>query len=41
MSAEELYTVLPDLGRDVIMSFAGWLIINTWLTVPEALALHV
>ena len=28
-------------GRDVILSFAGWLIINTWLTVPEAPALHV
>ena len=23
------------------MSFAGWLIMNRWLTVPEAPALHV
>ena len=23
------------------MSFAGWLIMNRWLTVPEARALHV
>ena len=23
-------------GRDFIMSFAGWLIMNRWLTVPEA-----
>ena len=28
-------------GRDFIMSFAGWLIMNRWLTVPEAPALHV
>lgn len=28
-------------GRDFIMSFAGWLIINWWLTEPEAPALHV
>ena len=28
-------------GRDFIMSFAGWLIMNRWLTDPEALALHV
>ena len=28
-------------GRDFIMSFAGWLIMNRWLTVPGALALHV
>ena len=28
-------------GRDFIMSFAGWLIMNRWLTVREALALHV
>ena len=28
-------------GKDFIMSFAGWLIMNKWLTVPEALALHV
>ena len=28
-------------GRDFIMSFAGWLIMNRWPTVPEALALHV
>ena len=28
-------------GRDFIMSFAGWLIIDRWLTVPEAPALHV
>ena len=27
-------------GRDFIMSFAGWLSMNRWLTVPEA-ALHV
>ena len=27
-------------GRDFIMSF-GWLIMNRWLTVPEAPALHV
>ena len=23
-------------GRDFILSFAGWLIMNKWLTVPEA-----
>ena len=28
-------------GRDFIMSFASWLIMNRWLTVPEAPALHV
>ena len=28
-------------GRDFITSFAGWLIMNRWLTVPEAPALHV
>ena len=28
-------------GRDFIMSFAGWLIMNRCLTVPEAPALHV
>ena len=28
-------------GRDFIMSFAGWLIMNRWPTVPEAPALHV
>ena len=28
-------------GLDFIMSFAGWLIMNRWLTVPEAPALHV
>ena len=28
-------------GRDIIVSFAGWLIMNRWLTVPETLALHV
>ena len=28
-------------GRDFIMSFAGWLIMNRWLSVPEAPALHV
>ena len=28
-------------GRDFIMSFAGWLIMNRWLTVPGAPALHV
>ena len=28
-------------GRDFIMSCAGWLIMNRWLTVPEAPALHV
>ena len=28
-------------GRDFIMSFAGWLIMNRWLTVTEAPALHV
>ena len=28
-------------GRDFIMIFAGWLIMNRWLTVPEAPALHV
>ena len=27
-------------GRDFIMSFAGWLIMIRWLTVPEAPALH-
>ena len=31
----------PRSGRDFIMSVAGWLIMNRWLTVPEALALHV
>ena len=28
-------------GRDFIMSFAGWLIMNRWLTVPDASALHM
>ena len=28
-------------GRDLIMTFAGWLIMNRWLTNPEAPALHV
>ena len=28
-------------GRDFIMSFASWLVMNRWLTVPEAPALHV
>ena len=28
-------------GRDFIMSFAGRLIMNMWLTVPETPALHV
>ena len=28
-------------GRDFIMSFAGWLVMNRWLTVPEARAMHV
>ena len=28
-------------GRDFIMSFAGWLIMSRWLTVPETPALHV
>ena len=28
-------------GRDFIMSFAVWLIMNRWLTVPEASAFHV
>ena len=28
-------------GRDFILSFAGWLIMNRWPTVPEAPALHV
>ena len=27
-------------GRDFIMSFAGWLIMNRWLTVAEVQALH-
>ena len=32
---------LARSGRGFIMSFAGWLIMNRWLTVPEAPALHV
>ena len=28
-------------GRDFNMNFAGWLIMNRWLTVPEAPAIHV
>ena len=28
-------------GRDFIMSFAGWLVMNIWLAVPAAPALHV
>ena len=28
-------------GRDFVMSFASWLIMKRWLTVPEAPALHV
>ena len=39
VNAEEPYTASP--GRDFITSFAGWLIMNGWLTVPEAPALHV
>ena len=33
--------VVARSGRDFIMSFAGWLIMKRWLTVPEAPALHV
>ena len=37
-----LCTVLPDLVEIYfIMSFAGWLTMNRWLTVPEAPAMHV
>ena len=28
-------------GRDFFMSFAGWLIMNRWITDPEAPALHL
>ena len=28
-------------GRDFVMSFASWLMMKRWLTVPEAPALHV
>ena len=28
-------------GQDFSMSFAAWLTVNTWLTFPEAPALHV
>ena len=37
VSAEELCAVLPDLVEiSSCMSFAGWLIMDRWLTVPEA-----
>ena len=37
MCAREPFMVLPGFGRDFIMSFTRWQVMNRWLTVPEAL----